>query len=164
MMVTIVAAVAENRVIGKDNDLPWHMPADMKHFRNVTMGKPVIMGRVSLEALGGKPLKGRTNIILTRDENYEAEGCIVVHSIEESLKVAAGIGDEVMMLGGGDLYEQFLPRTDRMILTEIHHEFEGDTRFPEFDKGEWVEVERRDFEADEKNPYPYSFVTWERKK
>ncbi len=150
----------KNRVIGKGNALPWHLPADMKHFRELTMGKPVIMGRKTFESIG-KPLEGRKNILITSDSNYRAEGCLVVHSLEEALKTAEG-GEEVMIIGGGKIYEEFLPKADRIYLTEIHQDFEGDTYFPEFNQNEWQETSREDFKPDEKNPFAYSFVTLER--
>lgn len=161
MKISIVAAIAKNRVIGKNNRLPWRLPRDMQHFREVTTGKPVIMGRKTFESIG-KALPGRKNIILTRDSNFRAEGCVVVHSVEEALAAVEGT-QEIMVIGGAEIYKAFLPRVERMYLTEIHADFEGDTFFPEYDPSEWQETERQDFPADEKNPYRYSFVVFERK-
>jgi dihydrofolate reductase len=158
--IAIVVAMADNRVIGCDNRLPWHLPADLRHFKQVTVGKPVLMGRKTHESIG-RPLPERTNIVVTRDRSYEAPGCIVVHSIESALK-AAGDREEVMVIGGTDFYRQLLPKADRIYLTLVHADFEGDARFPEIDEREWREVERMDCVPDEKNPWPYSFIRLER--
>ena len=159
-IIAIVVAMAENRVIGNANRLPWHLPADLRHFRQVTIGKPVLMGRKTHESIG-RPLPERTNIVVTRDRSYEAPGCIVVHSIESALK-AAGDREEVMVIGGTDFYRQLLPKADRLYLTLVHAAFEGDVWFPELDEREWREVERTDCAADEKNPWSYSFIRLER--
>jgi dihydrofolate reductase len=158
--IAIVVAMADNRVIGRDNRLPWHLPADLRHFRQLTVGKPVLMGRKTHESIG-RPLPERTNIVVTRDRSYEAPGCIVVHSIESALK-AVGDREEVMVIGGMDFYRQLLPKADRLYLTLVHAAFEGDARFPELDEREWREVERMDCAPDEKNPWPYSFIRLER--
>ena len=158
--IAIVVAMAENRVIGLDNRLPWHLPADLRHFRQVTVGKPVLMGRKTHESIG-RPLPERTNIVVTRDRCYEAPGCVVVHSIESAIKEAGG-HEEVMVIGGTDFYRQLLPKADRLYLTLVHAAFEGDARFPELDECEWREVERTDCAPDEKNPWPYSFIRLER--
>jgi dihydrofolate reductase len=158
--IAIVVAMADNRVIGRDNRLPWHLPADLRHFRQVTVGKPVVMGRKTHESIG-RPLPERTNIVVTRDRSYQAQGCIVVHSIESALK-AAGDREEVMVIGGTDFYQQLLPKADCIYLTLVHTQFEGDARFPELDEREWREVERTDCAPDEKNPWPYSFIRLER--
>ena len=160
MKISIVVAMAANRVIGRDNQLPWHLPADLKHFKQTTMGKPILMGRKTWESIG-RPLPGRTNIVITRDENYDAPGCVVVHSIEAALQAAAK-QDEVMIIGGAEFYRQVLPRTDRIYLTRINEDFEGDTLFPELDSSEWQEAERVDCDADDNNPHSYSFITLDR--
>jgi dihydrofolate reductase len=160
MKISIVVAMAANRVIGRDNQLPWHLPADLKHFKETTMGKPILMGRKTWESIG-RPLPGRTNIVITRDENYDAPGCVVVHSIEAALQAAAK-QDEVMIIGGAEFYRQVLPQTDSIYLTRINEDFEGDTLFPELDSSEWQEAERIDCDADEKNPHSYSFITLDR--
>lgn len=159
--IAIVVAMAENRVIGRDNRLPWHLPADLRHFRQLTLGKPVLMGRRTHESIG-RPLPERINIVVTRDRDYEATGCIVAHSLESALEAAAGYA-EVMVIGGTELYRQLLPRADRIYLTLVHAGFEGDAWFPELEAGEWREVERMDYPADEKNCCPYSFVRLERR-
>jgi dihydrofolate reductase len=160
MKISIVVAMAANRVIGKDNQLPWHLPADLKYFKKTTMGKPILMGRKTYESIG-RPLPGRTNIVITRDKNYDAPGCVVVHSINGAMQAAAQ-QDEVMVIGGAELYRQILPRTDSIYLTRINEDFEGDTLFLELDSSEWQEVERLDCDADDKNPYTYSFIKLDR--
>lgn len=154
MTISIIVAMAENRVIGVDNTLPWHLPGDMKWFRRHTLGKPVVMGRKTYESIG-RPLPERTNIVVTRNPDYWAPGCQVVPSIEAALE-AAGEG-EVMVLGGADLYRQILPRADRLYLTLVHAQVMGDALFPENDWSQWQEIERQDCERDERNPYDYSF-------
>ena len=151
----------KNRVIGKDNDLPWNMPADLKRYRSMTLGKPNIMGRKTHEAIG-RVLPKRLNIVVTRDKNYKAEGCVVVHSVEEALK-ATRDAEEVMVLGGAEIFKMFLDKVNRMYLTYIDGEFEGDTFFPEFDESEWKETLREEHKADSENPYDYVYVNLERK-
>jgi len=140
MKISLIAAMAENHVIGRNNQLPWRLPADLKRFKALTMGKPIVMGRKTWESLG-RPLPGRTNIVITRDIGYQAEGCVVVHSIDQALEVAAG-SDEVMVIGGEKLYQQVLDRADRLYLTLVKSDVEGDTWFPEFDLTQWREVQR----------------------
>ena len=152
--------MAQNRVIGNNNRLPWKLPADLKHFRHLTMGKPVVMGRRTYESIG-KPLEGRINIIITHDKDYAAMGCIVAHSLDEALEQVADTA-EAMVIGGAKLYEQMLPRADCIYLTLIHGEFDGDTYFPEYDEREWITIQRIDMEPDNKNPYHYSFVILKR--
>jgi len=160
VIIAIVVAMAENRVIGRDNRLPWHLPADLRHFKQVTVGKPVLMGRKTYESIG-RPLPERTNIVVTRDRSYEAPGCVVVHSINSALEAAGG-HEEVMVIGGTDFYWQLLPKADRIYLTLVHAKFEGDALFPELDEHEWREIDRMDCAPDEKNPWPYSFILLER--
>lgn len=162
MTISLIAAMADNRVIGIDNTLPWHLPADLRHFKKITMGKPILMGRKTYESIG-KPLPGRTNIIVTTDRGYQAPGCIVVHSIDEALG-ATQESEEVMVIGGASFYEQLLPRADRLYLTLIHADFAGDAYFPDIDPTQWREIGRTDGEPDETNPYRYSFVVLERKR
>ncbi|MBU8892355.1 MAG: dihydrofolate reductase [Bacteroidales bacterium] len=161
-MLSIIVAVAGNNVIGKDNDLIWHLPRDLKHFKETTIGHYVIQGRKTYESCG-RPLPNRTNVIITRDKNYTADGCIVVHSLEQAIFEAKN-DPEAFIIGGGKIYEQALSLVDRIYLTKIHHLFEGDTYFPEIKKDEWTEVDRRDFEADEKNKYPFTILILDRKK
>ena len=162
MIVSLIWAMADDRVIGIENRLPWKLPADMKWFRQHTLGKPIIMGRKTFESFGGKPLPQRTNIIITSDPEYQADGIVVVNSIEAAL-AAAGEVDEVMIIGGMSFYEQMLPQADKLYMTLIHEKFIGDAWFPLFDMDEWQEQEREDHSADEKNPYAYSFITMTRK-
>lgn len=159
--IALIVAMGTNRVIGRDNQLPWRMPGDMKRFREITMGKAVVMGRETYESIGG-PLKGRHNIVLTRDRAYVAEGCTLAHSIEEAL-AAAGAG-EIMVIGGGLVYEQVLPLADRIYLTLIDAAFEGDSYFPPIRMAEWQEVSREIWAADERNPYNYAFIVLDKRR
>lgn len=157
-----MVARSDNRVIGKDNDLVWHMPADLKYFKETTTGHYVIMGRKTYESVN-KPLPGRTNVIVTRQPGYHREGCAVVHSVEEAFALGEkNEQNEVFILGGSQIYEQTMDLADRIYLTEIKAEFEGDAYFPKIDASVWKEVKREEHEPDEKNPYPYAFVVLER--
>lgn len=160
MKLSIIVAMDRNRVIGKGDALPWHISEDLKHFKKITMGKPIIMGRKTHESIG-RPLPGRENIILTRDTSYQAEGCTVLHSIEEIFEHCKDI-EEVMITGGAEIYKLALDKVSRLYLTEVHTEVEGDTCFPEFERNEWSEVSREEHKADEKNEFDYSFVLLER--
>lgn len=163
MIKSIMVARSDNGVIGKDNDLVWHMPADLKYFKETTSGHFVAMGRKTYQSVD-KPLPGRINIIITRQDDFYRENCIVTHSLEEALTLGEQNGQqEIFILGGAQIYKLALDVADRIYLTEIHGEFEGDTFFPEIDHNIWKEVKREDREADEKNPYPYSFVVLERR-
>jgi dihydrofolate reductase len=158
-MIALVVAMAENRVIGKDNKLIWHLPADLKHFKQTTSGHPIIMGRKTFESIG-KPLPNRTNIIVTRQTDLQAEGCMVANSLPEALMLAQQLDAEIFVIGGAEIYQQALFLADTIYVTEVHHSFEGDTFFPEIDSVLWQEVSREKNEPDEKNTYPYSFVTF----
>ncbi|HEX9628210.1 MAG TPA: type 3 dihydrofolate reductase [Acidiferrobacterales bacterium] len=160
MRVSIIAAMAENRVIGRDNDLPWRMPADLRHFRRTTLGHHVVMGRKNYESIG-KPLPGRTNVVVTGNRDFRAPGCQVVHSIEAALDLARD-DPEPFIIGGAALYAQTLPLADRLYLTLIHAEVPGDTVFPEIDARAWRERRRERHEADAENAYAYSFVVLEK--
>jgi len=161
MIISFVAAMAKNRVIGKNNTIPWDMPADMNHMRKLTEGKPLIMGRKTHESIG-RPLPKRKNIILTRDTNYKSEGCIVVHTPEEALKAAEG-AEEVIIFGGEEIYKMFLKKANRMYLTIIETELEGDTFFPNYKIEEWKEISYEEHEKDAENPHDYVFLVLERK-
>lgn len=161
-MISIVVAAAENNVIGKDNGLIWHLPADLRHFKQITMGHPILMGRKTYESIG-KPLPGRTSIIITTQKDYVAEGCMVVHSVQEAIEQAKPLDTEICIIGGAEIYMQALPLTDTIYLTRIHHTFEGDVYFPELKEEEWETVEQEHHEPDEKNKYSYSFLTLKRK-
>lgn len=161
MLISLIAAMADDRVIGINNALPWKLPADMQWFRKHTLGKPVVMGRKTFESFGSRPLPKRPNIVVTSDTGYEAEGATVVHSIDDAI-AAAGDVDELMIIGGASFYEQLLPRTDRFYLTRVHGQFDGDAWFPEYESYGWKEVAREEFKADEDNAYDMSFITLER--
>jgi dihydrofolate reductase len=164
MIRSFIVARAENGVIGKDNGLIWHMPNDLKFFKETTTGHYVLMGRKSYESVG-KPLPNRLNIIITRNTDYAVEGALVVHSLQEALDLALEQKQqEVFILGGGEIYRQALEKklVDRIYLTEIKDRFEGDTYFPELNAAEWEEIHREEFQADDKNPHNYAFVTLER--
>ena len=167
MKLSMIVAVAENGVIGRNNSLPWYLPNDLKYFKKTTMGKPVIMGRKTYESIG-KPLPGRTNIVITRQADYQPEGVKVVNSVEAARELAESVclidgQDEAMIMGGAEIYALALPHTDRLYLTEVHADVEGDAFFPEYDKASWQEVAREDFAAEGPNPYNYSFVVYEAK-
>ena len=158
--------MSRNRTIGRNNALPWHLPEDLKYFKRVTMGKPIIMGRKTWESIG-RPLPGRTNIVITRDESFSAPGIKVVHSLNDALSVAESVGvidgaDEVVVIGGAQIYALTLPTADRLYLTQVHAEVEGDAHFPMFDLTQWHELGREDYSASGPNPYDYSFVVLER--
>ncbi len=164
MRVSIIAAMARNQVIGRNNQLPWRLPADLQHFKQLTMGKPLIMGRKTYESIG-RPLPGRTNIVVTRDEQFSAQGVIIVHTLNSALREAEAHldeSDEAMVMGGADIYYQYLPRADRMYLTLVELEVAGDAHFPAYVPDEWDLAEVTRHEADEKNPYAYQFLTFDR--
>ena len=166
MKVSLIVAVSENGVIGKDNDLIWHLPNDMKFFKETTMGHHVIMGRKNFESIPHKyrPLPDRTNIVITRQSEYKAEGCIVVDSVEAALEIAKNNGDiEPFIIGGGQIYRIALEENlvDKIYLTKVHHSFEGDTFFPEL-SSDWKETNKTEIKADEKHKYNYDFITLER--
>lgn len=155
--LSLIAALSENGVIGRDNGLPWRLPADLAHFKRLTLGKPIVMGRRTWESLPGL-LPGRTHIVVTRTPAYDAPGARVARSPDEALALAGDV-DEVMLIGGAALYAAMLPAVSRMYLTRVHAEVDGDACFPAFDPAAWREVAREDHAADAKNPCPYSFVT-----
>ena len=160
MIVSIVVAISENNAIGKNNQLLWYLPADLKHFKNITTGHTVIMGRKTYESVG-KPLPNRRNIIITR-QDITIEGCEVVKSIEDALALCAD-EEEVFIVGGADIYRQSMHLTNRIYLTVVHQKFDADSFFPEIHYDEWLETEQEDHEPDEKNKLPYSFITLERR-
>lgn len=165
MKIAMIAAMANNRVIGADNDMPWHLPADLKHFKQVTMGKPVVMGRKTYESIG-RALPGRPNIVITTNSEYSLSDATVVSSPEAAIEQASALDsqpDEVMIIGGGTIYQAFLNKADTLHLTFIDLLVEGDTQFPDYVKqGRWKEISREAHSADEKNPYNYTFVSLER--
>lgn len=164
--VALIVARSRNGVIGRDNQLPWRLPEDLRYFKRVTMGKPVIMGRNTWESLG-KPLPGRDNIVITRNENFYAHGATVVNDLETALLLADSLAnasgaDEIMIIGGAQVYTEALPQVTRAYITEVDAEIDGDAFFPDMNPVEWSETARESFLACEKNPYSYSFVTLER--
>ncbi|MCC2546647.1 dihydrofolate reductase [Hymenobacter sp. BT175] len=161
-MIAMVVAAADNGVIGRDNQLIWHLPADLKHFKQITLGHPIVMGRRTYEAIG-RPLPNRTNLVVTRQEDWRAEGCEVAGSVQEAIRRAQELDEDVYVIGGGEIYRQSLPLTDTVFLTEVHHEFEGDTTFPELPRTEWREESRERHEADDKHAYAFSFVKLRRR-
>ena len=160
MKISLIVAMAENRVIGVDNRMPWHLSADLKRFRKITSGYPIVMGRKTHESIG-RPLPDRVNIVLTRDSSYQAQGCIVVHKPEEAMR-AADEAAELMVIGGAGLYREFLPLAHRIYLTLIYRAFDGDTFFPTIDWTEWREVAREEVEQDEQTGLSYAFIDYER--
>ncbi|EZP77472.1 dihydrofolate reductase subunit [Parageobacillus genomosp. 1] len=162
-MISHIFAMDQNRVIGKDNRLPWHLPADLAYFKKVTMGHAIVMGRKTFESIG-RPLPGRENVIVTRDRSFQLEGCKVLHSIEEVKRFAAMRDDEVFVIGGAELFRATLPVADRLYITKIEASFPGDTFYPAFDESEWQLVSYTKGIKDEKNPYDYAFIVYERKR
>ena len=159
-MISIIVAASTNNVIGVRGELPWRLRDDLKRFKQLTLGKPVIMGRRTFESIG-RPLPGRDNIVITTDRHYQADGCRVVHSIDQAL-VAAGDCEEVMIIGGADLYRQTLETADRLYLTLVKAAPEGDTWFPVIEPQQWREIERESHQADEHNEFDYDFVVLDR--
>lgn len=159
--ISLIAAMANNRVIGKDNDMPWHMPADLKHFKSVTMGKPVVMGRKTFESIG-RPLPGRQNVVISRNKEWQHDGVLVAQSTEEALSYLKD-APEIMIIGGGNIYEQFLPLATSLYLTFIDLDVDGDTFFPDYTKvATWEQTDVQENSADEKNKHDYQFVTFKR--
>ncbi|MCC3357084.1 dihydrofolate reductase [Bacillus sp. REN16] len=160
-MISLLLAMDKNQLIGKDNDLPWRLPADLAYFKRVTMGHAIIMGRKTYDSIG-RPLPGRENIIVTRDTSYKAEGCKVIHSIDEIVKLREETDQELFVIGGAEIFKMILPYSDRLYITEIEEEFEGDTYFPAFNKNEWKVISKEKGIKDEKNPYDYTFIVYEK--
>ncbi len=161
-MVSLIVAVSENNVIGNKNKIPWRIPADMKYFKSRTKGNVVVMGRKTFESLG-KPLPDRVNIVITHQEDFHPEGAFVVSTMEAALRKAKQFpGKEIFIIGGGEIYLQSLELADRIYLTRIHQHFEGDTFFPELPASKWKIVSNESHQPDEKNPHPYSFITYAR--
>ncbi|MBV0934000.1 dihydrofolate reductase [Marinobacterium weihaiense] len=166
MRLAMIVAQSENRVIGINNKLPWYLPEDLKYFKRVTLGKPIIMGRKTFESIG-RPLPGRPNIVITRDPAWDHPGVRVVHSLNEGLELGESLAlidgvDEAVVIGGAEIYALCLPRADRLYLTQVHAHIEGDAFFPALDTTAWQEIAREDFAAIEPNPYDYSFIVLER--
>lgn len=167
LRLAIMVAAAENGVIGRNNALPWHLPGDLQYFKRVTMGKPILMGRKTFESIG-RPLPGRTNVVITRNPDFSAEGIRVVESLAAALRLAEDIAlvdgvEELVVIGGAEIYREALPLAQRLYLTEVHASIEGDAWLPEIDWADWREVQRERHAAEGNNPYDYSFVVYERR-
>ncbi|HSN17524.1 MAG TPA: dihydrofolate reductase [Gammaproteobacteria bacterium] len=161
MIVSLIVAVGRQDEIGKAGKMPWHLPADLRHFKHNTLGKPVLMGRKTLEAIG-RPLPERRNLVLTRDAAFRAPGCETVTSLDAAIEAVAG-ASELMVIGGGELYRLAWPKADRIYLTRIQADVAGaDTFFPKLEPGKWKEVSREEHRADVKNPFDYAFLTFDR--
>ena len=163
MILSLLVAAAENNVIGKDNQLPWHLTNDLKYFKNLTWGMPILMGRKTFESIG-KPLPGRKSIVITRNKDWQHENVTIVHSIEEAVQNATALGvKEVFVIGAAEIFKKSLATANRIYLTRIHQEFEGDVYFPEVSAAEWQLMSSRFCQADEKNKYDHTYEVWERK-
>ncbi|MFJ7753951.1 dihydrofolate reductase [Peribacillus muralis] len=156
-MISLIVAMDENRVIGKNNKLPWHLPADLQYFKKVTLGHPIVMGRKTFESIG-RVLPGRENVIVTRNEDFQALDCVVLHDIRKIKTYADKRDDEVFVIGGAEIFKEVLPFADRLYITEIHETFEGDTFFPAIDENEWQKVSSIEGIVDEKNRFAHSFI------
>jgi dihydrofolate reductase len=161
-MITVIAAIAKNNALGKDNDLIWYLPADLKRFKKVTTGHYILMGRNTFESIG-KPLPNRTTIIITRNKNYSKEGCLTAASIEEAIELAKEEA-QLFIIGGAQIYKEIMAKdlADQLDITLVHSEFDADVYFPEIDAKVWKEAVREDFKADEKNDYDYSFISYQK--
>ncbi len=159
MKISMIAAMAKNRIIGKENQMPWHLPADLKHFKAVTLGKPIIMGRKTYESIG-KALPGRKNIVISRNEEYALNDAIVVHNCESAISVASLESDEVMVIGGGTVYQAYISQASQLFLTFIDLDVLGDTQFPDYESlADWQITHQESHKSDEKNRHNYEFVT-----
>jgi len=158
-MISLLWAMDENRAIGRNNQLPWHLPEDLKYFKRVTMGKPIAMGRKTYDSIG-RPLPGRENIVITRSQGITIEGCTVIHDVKDLLKRD---DEELFVIGGAEIFKEILPFADRLYVTEIREEFEADTFFPEYNLSDWELIESIPGMKDEKNPYNYEFLVYQRK-
>ncbi|KOR79280.1 dihydrofolate reductase [Bacillus sp. FJAT-21352] len=161
-MISLIVAMDQNRVIGKNNKLPWHLPSDLQYFKKVTMGHPIVMGRKTFESIG-RVLPGRENVIVTRNQEFKAEGCVVLHDIAQIKMFADNHEEEVFVIGGAEIFKEILPFTDRLYITEIHETFEGDTFFPEIDENEWDEISSNPGSIDEKNRFAHDFIILQKK-
>ncbi|MBU8878949.1 dihydrofolate reductase [Bacillus sp. FJAT-29790] len=161
-MISLIWAMDENRVIGNNNELPWHLPEDLKFFKRTTMGHPIAMGRKTWDSIG-RPLPGRENIVITRNPAFTCDGCTVLNSVDALVEYSSNKDDEVFVIGGAEIFKVILPSVDRLYLTRIHDKFEGDTFFPELDMTKWTLVSKEKGIKDEKNPYDYDFEIYEKK-
>ncbi|AZU63055.1 dihydrofolate reductase [Neobacillus mesonae] len=161
-MISFIVAMDENRVIGINNQLPWHLPEDLKFFKRTTMGHSIAMGRKTHESIG-RPLPGRENLIITRQKGYQAEGCTVFDSMEGFIRYCREQDEEIFVIGGAEIFKETFAFVDRLYITLIHHQFDGDTYFPEFDETKWKLVSSEQGIKDDKNPYDYEFLIYDRK-
>jgi dihydrofolate reductase len=163
MLISLIVAASTNNVIGKNNDLPWRLPADMKYFKNMTWGMPVIMGRKTFESMNNEPLPGRLNIVITRHPNWKPKGAAVVHNWNDAMFVAKDADcKEVFVIGGGEIFKDTIKKADRIYMTRVHAIIDGDVFFPEIDPKKWKLVSKRDCMADDKHKFNYSFEIWEK--
>lgn len=160
-MISLIVAMDENRLIGKDNQLPWHLPQDLAYFKRMTMNHKIVMGRKTYESIG-KPLPGRENIIITRDSSYTKDGCKVLHSIDDILELSKATDENVFVIGGAEIFKEILPYSDKLYMTHIHHEFEGDTFFSQLNDSEWETISVESGMRDVKNPYEFDFVVYQK--
>ena len=164
MIISLVVAASENNVIGKNNQLLWHLPKDMKFFKNVTWAMPVVMGRKTFESMGSKPLSGRKNIVITRKSDWKADGVAVVNSVDAAIALAHELNyKEIFVIGGGEIYMIAFQKANKIYMTRVHADLEGDTYFPVIGKNDWTLVSNVDNAADEKHAHAFSFQLWERK-
>lgn len=161
-MISLIWAMDENRLIGKDNALPWHLPEDLKFFKKTTMGLPIAMGRKTWDSLG-RPLPGRENIVITRNPSFTSEGCTILNSVHELVQYSQKNDKDIFVIGGAEIYKLVLPFANRLYITRIHARFEGDTYFPEFNLADWELISKEKGKRDDQNPYDYDFEIYERK-
>ncbi|WP_018247239.1 dihydrofolate reductase [Orenia marismortui] len=161
MNLSIIAAMDKNQLIGKKNKMPWYLPADLSYFKKLTSKHIIVMGRRTFESIG-KPLKNRRNIVLTRNTDYSIDGCEIMHSIDEILNTFINSNEEIFIIGGAEIYKSFLPYVNRLYITKIDHEFEGDTFFPKIDWNKWKKTSEKNAIKDTDNPYTYSYHIYER--
>ena len=159
-ILSMIVATADNNIIGKDNDMPWHLPADLAYFKKVTLGKPIIMGRKTFESIG-RPLPGRRNIVISRDESYQAAGIDTVTSVEQALALVNDV-EEIMVIGGGAIYRHCLPAATRLYVTHIKADIDGDTHFPNYEDGSWQKISSELRKSDDKNVYNLDFCVYQR--
>ena len=161
-MITIIAAIGKNNELGKDNQLLWHLPADLKHFKNLTSGHPIIMGRKTYESIG-KPLPNRTNIVVSRKENWFEEGILIVPSLKDAIKHAKKINENIFIIGGGEIYHHTIDMADRLEITQVNHQTDADVFFPKIDEKNGIKTDEIHHPKDENHAYDFYFQTWERK-
>ncbi|WP_175991286.1 dihydrofolate reductase [Bacillus sp. Marseille-Q1617] len=161
-MISFIVAMDSKSAIGKNNELPWHLPADLAFFKRVTMGNPIVMGRKTFESIG-RALPGRENVIVTRDRQYRAKDCTIIHSVEKISEIQSSTTEEMFVIGGAEIFKEVFPIADRLYITLIEEEFGGDTFFPSFNQDEWELISKEKGPTDDKNPYDYYFLTYDRK-